>query len=307
MRAAVADLLFELAVADERIVFVGSDLGAGAMEQMRRRLPARFFMEGISEQYIIGMAAGLAMDGLLPYVSSIATFITRRCYEQIALDVCLQNLPVRMLGNGSGLAYGPLGPTHLALDDLAILRACPNLALLAPGDRWEARELLRQTVSYPGPVYLRLGPTAPPDLPPRDQPVIGTPVILRAGGDVALVSLGTMTVVALAAADLLAERGIGARLVHVHSLAPLDHAALLSAISGVPLACTVEEHSVTGGLGSCVAELLASSRQSGRLRRIGLPAGVLAGASPRPDTLVRHGLDPAAIAEAVRAELAAMT
>ena len=120
MRKTCLDMVHQLAKEDEKIVFIGSDLGAGTLSEMQKEMPERFFMEGVTEANIIGMAAGLAMDGFLPYVNTISTFITRRCYEQVAIDLCLHNLPVKLIGNGGGLVYAPLGPTHLAIEDIAI-------------------------------------------------------------------------------------------------------------------------------------------------------------------------------------------
>ena len=130
MRKTSLNCLYELAQQDDRVVFVGSDLGAGVLDEMKREFPERFLMEGVSEQHIIGMAAGLAMEGFNPYVNTIATFLTRRCFEQIAMDLCLHDLPVRLIANGGGLVYAPLGPTHLAIEDFAILRALPNMTII---------------------------------------------------------------------------------------------------------------------------------------------------------------------------------
>lgn len=127
MRVTFGEELVKLARDDERVVFIGSDLGHGAMEEFRRHHPRRFFMEGVSEQYVMGMAAGLALDGFIPFIASIATFITRRCHEQIRIDVCLHELPVRIVGIGGGLVYAPLGPTHTAVDDWALMRGVPNI------------------------------------------------------------------------------------------------------------------------------------------------------------------------------------
>ncbi|MFM8688960.1 MAG: transketolase, partial [Acidimicrobiaceae bacterium] len=123
MRKTALDCVYKLSKIDERVVFVGSDLGPGVLDKMKTEFPDRFFMEGVSEQYIIGMAAGLAMEGFIPYVNTIATFLTRRCYEQIAVDLCMSDLPVRLIASGGGGVYAPLGPTHLAIEDIAIMRA----------------------------------------------------------------------------------------------------------------------------------------------------------------------------------------
>ena len=133
MRKTCLDMVYELAQSDERVVFIGSDLGAGTLDSMRDTMPDRFFMEGVTEANIIGMAAGMALEGYIPYVNTIATFLTRRCYEQVALDLCLHNLPVRLIASGGGLVYAPLGPTHLAVEDLAIMRALPNMTAVRAG------------------------------------------------------------------------------------------------------------------------------------------------------------------------------
>jgi len=134
MRATCLKQVHALAKRDERVVFIGSDLSPGLLADMKREMPERWFMEGITEQNVVGMAAGFAMEGFIPYVNTIATFITRRCYEQVAVDLCLHDLPVRLIGNGGGLVYAPLGPTHLAIEDIAIMRALPNMAVVAVCD-----------------------------------------------------------------------------------------------------------------------------------------------------------------------------
>src|SRR5438132_7030747 len=156
MRNTCLNMVYELAKQDERVVFIGSDLSPGLLAGMKRDMPSRYFMEGITEQNIIGMAAGLAMEGYVPYVNTIATFITRRCYEQVAIDLCLHNLPVRLIGNGGGFVYAPLGPTHLAIDDIAIMRALPNMTVVAVCDAKEMVRLMNSTLDWPSPIYIRL-------------------------------------------------------------------------------------------------------------------------------------------------------
>ena len=134
MRKTSLDCVYELAKSNNNVVFIGSDLGPGLLQNMKQEMPDRYFMEGVSEQFIIGMAAGLAMEGFIPYINTIATFLTRRCYEQIALDLCLQNLPVRLIASGGGVVYAPLGPTHLAVEDIAIMRVLPNMTIVCPCD-----------------------------------------------------------------------------------------------------------------------------------------------------------------------------
>src|SRR5258706_10041830 len=138
MRKRSLDMVHALARRDERVVFIGSDLSPNLLGEMKKEFPSRYYMEGIAEANVVGMAAGMAMEGFIPYVNTIATFITRRCYEQVAVDLCLHDLPVRLIGNGGGLVYAPLGPTHLAIEDMAIMRALPNMAA---GAVWQPAQI----------------------------------------------------------------------------------------------------------------------------------------------------------------------
>src|SRR5947208_6234743 len=152
---------------------------------MREEMPGRAFMEGVSEAHVIGMAAGMAMEGYIPYVHTIATFITRRCYEQVAVDLCLHNLPVRLIGNGGGLVYAPLGPTHLAIEDIAIMRALPNMTVVSVCDAEEMKRLINQSLDHPGPIYIRVAKGHDPIVTTDTEPfVIGKAVSMREGSDV---------------------------------------------------------------------------------------------------------------------------
>src|ERR1044071_8103799 len=157
MRKRSLDMVHTLAKRDERVVFIGSDLSPKLLGEMKNEVPSRYYMEGIAEANIIGMAAGMAMDGFITYVNTIATFITRRCYEQVAVDLCLHDLPVRLTGNGGGLVYAPLGPTHLAIEDIAIMRALPRMTVTAVCDAEEMTRLMDATLEWPHPIYIRLG------------------------------------------------------------------------------------------------------------------------------------------------------
>jgi len=274
MRAACLDMVYELAKQDERIVFIGSDLGVGAMARFKAEMPGRFFMEGISEAHVVGMAAGMAMEGRIVYVNTIATFLTRRCYEQLAVDLCLHQANVRLLATGAGLAYAPLGPTHQAIEDLAILRALPGMTVLAPADATEMRRLLPLTVAHPGPIYIRQGKGGDPVVTPPDQDfAIGRLYPLRPSRDFLFITTGTMAKTALDAARLLEERGLDAGVVHVPTLKPLDTEGLRMLMEPVRGVITLEEHTILGGLGSAVAEVLAEAGFDSpkRFRRMGIP------------------------------------
>ena len=156
MRKTSLNCIHDLAKHDDRVLFIGSDLGPGVLEDMKQAIPERFFMEGVSEQHIIGMSAGLAMEGFIPFVDTIATFLTRRCFEQIVVDLCLHDLPVRLIANGGGAVYAPLGPTHLAVEDISIMRVLPNMTVVAPCDASEMKRMMMSTLEWPHPMYIRL-------------------------------------------------------------------------------------------------------------------------------------------------------
>jgi len=209
MRRTALDQVHELARRDPRVLFIGSDLGAGTLDGFRQEFPERFLMEGIAEQNIIGMAAGLAMEGFVPYVNTIATFLTRRCFEQVAVDLCLHRLPVRLIGNGGGLVYAALGPTHIAAEDIALMRALPNMTVVVPADADEMARLIPETLEWPGPIYIRLARGGDPVVSrPGDGFEIGKAILLREPGEVLLIAAGVMVSRALEAEPLVEiERG----------------------------------------------------------------------------------------------------
>ncbi len=272
MRKTALQVVTELARRDGRVVFVGSDLGVGTLSDFQKEMPDRFYMEGISEAAVIGMAAGLAMDGWVPYVNTIATFLTRRCYEQVVLDLSLHHLPVRLIGNGGGLVYAPLGPTHQATEDLAIMRAVPNMTVLAPADAEEMRRLMLETLPLTGPVYVRVAKGGDPIVTtPEQHQGLGKAVAAKEGKNVLLATTGICLGLAREAATKLEERGLSVCIRHFHTVKPFDTEGLLKAVDGKRAVVTVEEHSVIGGLGGAVAEALAEAGCCARLRRVGLP------------------------------------
>lgn len=308
MRQTAVNMVEELARRDERVVFIGSDLSPGLLKTMQNDMPERFFMEGVSEQHVIGMAAGLAMEGYVPYVNTIATFLTRRCFDQLAIDVCMENLPVRLLANGGGLVYAPLGPTHLAFEDMALLRALPNMAIVAPCDAEEMRRVMNASLDWPGPLYIRMAKGGDPVVSRAELGfAIGRAIPLKKPGEVVMISTGAMANRALAAADLLAEAGISAGVLHCHTVKPLDEAAVSDAIAGTRLAVTIEEHTRIGGLGSAVADLLAERDVRPSLLRLALPDAWPEGYGSQDHLLELAGLQPAQIAERVRTRLAGGT
>ena len=274
MRQTCLNMVYELDKKDDRIFFLGSDLGIGTLDNFKREMPGRFFMEGVSEQNIIGMAAGLALEGKIVYFNTIATFITRRCFEQIVLDLCLHNLKVRLIGNGGGLVYAPLGPTHLAIEDIAIFRAIPRMTIVAPADADEMRRFMPMTVDHPGPIYIRLAKGGDPSITNDQIPFeIGKAYPMREGRDALIATTGIMLKPALDAAATLDQSGIQATVLHIPTVKPLDTRVLLDYASPVSIIVTAEEHNVIGGLGSAVAETIAEANFAipKRFKRIGIP------------------------------------
>src|SRR4051812_15956390 len=229
MRETCLDQVYELAKRDPRVVFIGSDLGVGTLKKFKEEMPERFFMEGISEQHVVGMAAGMALEGAVVYVNTISTFLTRRCFEQVAVDVCLHNLDVRLIGNGGGLVYAPLGPTHLAIEDISIFRALPNMTIVAVADAEEMKRLMPQTVDHEGPIYIRLAKGYDPVVTNDAVPFqIGKGLAMREGRDVLLVTTGITLKVAQEAAKMLALEGIECAILHMPTIKPLDQEQLLA-------------------------------------------------------------------------------
>ncbi|CAA7614517.1 transketolase family protein [Magnetospirillum sp. SS-4] len=305
MRNTSLNKVHELARRDSRVVFIGSDLGVGTLKAMKAEMPERFFMEGVAEQNVVGMAAGMAMDGLIPYVNTIAPFITRRCYEQVAVDVCVHNLPVRLIANGGGVVYAPLGPTHLAIEDFAILRALPNMAVVAVSDAEEMKRLMDVSLDWPGPLYIRLAKGGDPVISqPTDDFRIGRAILRRPPGRVLMVATGATTERCLRAAEILAAGGVESGVLHMHTIKPLDVGALLSLVPGRDLLVTVEEHLLAGGLGSAVLETLVDAGVSlPKVVRLGIPDAFTREYGSQETMFETFGLTAGQIAERVRTAL----
>lgn len=297
MRQRALKCIEALARENPKLLFIGSDLGAGVLAGLKAHAPAQFFMEGIAEQHVIGMAAGLAMEGFTPFVHTIATFLTRRCYEQLAIDVCLENLPVRLLASGGGVVYAPLGPTHIALDDLALLRVLPNMTIVAPSDAEEMARLMEASLDWPGPLYIRFAKGGDKVISrPELGFKIGRAIQIAQGADVLLVGCGVASTAALDAADRLRATGVAASVLHMHTVKPIDAEALIEAAMGVRQIVTVEEHSRIGGLGSAVLEALSDAGLMRPVLRLGFADRFVEGYGSQGHLLAKEGLTPEAIA-----------
>lgn len=306
MRKTALNCIYDLAKTNPKIVFIGSDLGPGVLDEMKINMPSNFYMEGVSEQHIIGMSAGLAVEGFIPYVNTIATFLTRRCFEQIAMDLCLHNLPVRLIANGGGLVYAPLGPTHLATEDFAILKTLPNITIMAPCDALEMKELMKCTVDWPHPIYIRLGKGGDEiisDL--KNEFKIGKAIILKEPDQGLFISTGVMSQLTIQACEILKDEGIICGVMHMHTIKPLDEVSLKKWIPKVKAVVSVEEHFRTGGMGSSILEFL-NDKMNDKLvnfSRIGIPDQFTQNYGSQKSLLNEVNITPESIAREMKLRL----
>ncbi len=292
--------LERLAARDSSIVLLTGDLGFSLLEGFQKKFPSRFYNAGIAEQSMIGISAGLALCGAKPFVYSIVPFLTMRCFEQIRIDVAQQDLPVRLVGAGAGFSYGTDGVTHHSIEDVAIMRVLPNMAVVSPADSFEAVSALRESQKLRGPVYFRLSETSGRLYKPPASFEIGRAIPVRKGADATAFCTGPVLKNVLLAAEFLEEeRGVSVEVFSVHTVKPLDAAAVLAAAEKqVPL-FSVEEHSVVGGLGSAVAEVLAPLEQKPPLHILGLPDEFQTTIGSRDFLLEKAGLSAQKIAETI--------
>lgn len=305
MRNEFVDELVALAEADERVMLLTGDLGFMVLEEFQRRFPDRFVNCGVAEQNMVGVATGLAEAGYVPFVYSIATFAALRPYEFIRNGPALHRLPVRIVGVGGGFDYGHNGITHFALEDYAVMRAQPAIATIAPADAEQARAALRATAELPGPAYFRVSKRGDelPGLGGRFE--LGRLEVLREGRDVAILAIGSIAHEAVAAADLLADRGVDAAVGLVSSFNPSPVEDVAELLGDVPVAMTIEAHYRDGGLGSLVAETIAERGLSCRLLRAGvtrMPGGESGSQRFLED---RHGLTAPHLARQLEQTLSA--
>lgn len=296
-RKAFAETLIELAASDRRIVAVVNDsVGSSNLKEFRRRFPERLVNVGIAEQNMVGVGAGLANGGLIPFVCGASCFLTGRALEQVKVDLGYSRSNVKLCGMSSGVAYGELGPTHHSIEDLAWTRAIGNLTVIAPADPAETAAAVRAVAEHNGPVFLRLSRMPVPAVHPADYRFeIGRAARLRTGDDVTLIAVGTMVCRALEAAALLERDGVRAAVLNMSTIWPLDRAAVTEAAGRGPVV-TIEEHTVTGGLGGAVAEVVVETRPA-RMRLLGVP-GEFAPTGSAEFLFEHYGLTPEGIRRA---------
>lgn len=280
------ETLVDLAAADDRIVAVVNDsVGSSKLGAFRERFPDRLINVGIAEQNMVGVAAGLAAAGRIPFVSAAAPFLTARAMEQIKVDVAYSDANVKLCGMSPGVAYGALGATHHSIEDLAWLRAIADLTVIVPADRVETEQALRYVAATHGPVFLRISRMPVPDVYPEDYHFeIGKAVVVREGSDVTLAATGTMVARALEAAERLASRAVSARVVSVPTIKPLDVQAVIDAATVTGAIVTIEEATDRGGLGAAIAEVVVQNHPV-PMRLLGIPTFAPTGPT---DWLLEH-------------------
>ncbi len=301
-RDSFAATMESLAAADPRIVTVVSDsVGSSKLAGFKQKWPERMVNVGIAEQTVVAVGAGLANGGKVPFVSAAACFLSARALEQIKADIAYSNVNVKLIGQSSGVAYGELGPTHHSIEDMAWLRLFNNLTLIVPADPWQTEQAIRAAAAMDGPVFVRVSRMPVPALERRNASFeIGKAETLVEGDDIAIIANGTMVHRAVAAAKTLAGEGIHARVVNMATVNPLDEAAILAAAETGAIV-TVEEHSVRGGLGGAIAEIVTANTPV-PMRIMGFPGFVPTGSA---EWLMEHfGLTETGIAEAARQTVA---
>ncbi|MCD6518619.1 MAG: transketolase family protein [Anaerolineae bacterium] len=301
-RDAYGEALVEVGRAHPEVVVLDADLYKSTRTvYFRDAFPERFIDIGIAEADMVSTAAGMAASGLIPYCNSFAIFLTAHCYDQIRIQIAYPNLHVILAGSSAGLTQGPDGASHQSLEDIALMRMLPNMRVLVPADGVEARAMtLAAAAKIDGPVYLRLGRYPVPDVLDKEYRFqLGKAVVLRQGPDLTLIACGHMVNVALQAAELLANRQVQATVINMSTIKPLDREAVLWAMNATPLVVTIEEHSILGGLGGAVAEVMAEDGYGARLIRLGT-RDVFGESGTADELLEKHGLTPVAIAERLR-------
>lgn len=298
--AAYAKALLEVAGQDERIFCLTADLMHPFMiEEFLLRYPDRFFNLGVAEQNTMGIAAGLATCGKIPFVHTYTPFMVMRSCEQMRTDVCYPRLNVKMAGMCSGINMGVGGATHHSVEDIAILRAIPNMTLLSPADAAEIEKAVHAAARHEGPTFIRFGRFPAPVVYEEDVPFeLGKAITLREGKDISLLATGLMVSRALTAADLLAKDGISARVVNIHTIKPIDREAIVKAARETGAIVTAEEHNIMAGFGAAVAEVIVEENPV-PVRRVGIE-DTFCGLGPTEDMYQKWGLTANNIAQAAR-------
>lgn len=291
LRDACFEELRTIAAADRSVIVLTDDMGAFALEQLKRELASQYFNMGIAEQNIVSVAAGLALGGKRPFIYGISTFVTMRCYEQIRVDLCCMNLPVTIIGSGAGFTYGSDGPTHHATQDVAIMRALPEMTIYNPSDAVLTAGVVRRAYEDPGPKYIRIEKGVLPRLYNGGQDFRRGFAILKTGRDMMLAATGFMVHKAARVSEELRQHGLDVGVLDLYRIKPVDAKALWEALRPARRLAILEEHSLIGGVSSLLCEMQADEDPRRPILRFGLPDTHCYEYGNREWMLTRHGLD----------------
>lgn len=297
MRQALLEELTKLMYEDPSVFLVTTDTGFHVFDEFQKQFAARYLNVGISEAAMIGMAAGMALEGRKVFVYGIVPFVTLRCLEQIRVDLCYMPSPVKIIGVGGGLTYGPAGGTHHSIEDIAVLCALPNMTVLCPGDPGEVRGALRASLALSGPCYLRIGKSGEERVHPGPLPCfeIGRAIRVRDGSGIGLIATGNMLPTAARVRERLAAQGLQPALLSMHTVKPIDVEAIRSLAGHCRLLVTIEEHNIIGGLGAMVGGVLADENLPNTLLRCGIPDVYACKAGSQDFLRQEYGLTPEAL------------
>ncbi|OGI16905.1 MAG: 1-deoxy-D-xylulose-5-phosphate synthase [Candidatus Melainabacteria bacterium RIFOXYA12_FULL_32_12] len=272
MRDAFTRNLKELFHKDENMFFITSDTGYKVLDEFQETFPDRYLNIGISEANMIGVAAGLALSGKKVFTYAIAPFITLRCFEQIRVNLCFQNLPVFLVGIGGGLTYGAGGATHHTIEDIAVLNSLPNMTIICPGDPVEVELAMQKMSEVQGPVYLRLGKSGEKVIHQQSPKFeIGKGIKVLQGNDVAIITTGNMLETGYTVCEMLTHQGLNPGLISMHTVKPIDKNLIEETAKQYKLIVTIEEHNVIGGLGSSVSDVITERDLNVRFKKFGIP------------------------------------
>lgn len=308
MRTAFIETIEKLAARDRRIFLLNGDLGFSVLEPMNKRFPERSLNMGVAEANMISVAAGLAMSGKIVFVYSIVPFVTARVFEQVRNDIGLHNANVKIVGVGSGLTYGQLGPTHHSIEDIALMRTIPGMTVFAPGDPMETRLVTEAAAKIKGPVYIRIGKKGEPAVhAKKPQFQVGKGILVRRGKHLAILAVGNMLKTAVDAAAILEQKKKGVEVISFPTVKPLDVPLVKNISKKFQAIFTLEEHSIIGGFGSAVAEVIAEEKIRPKIfARFGIRDRITFRSGSQEYLRRLHGLAPEQIAKTIEIMLKKM-
>lgn len=269
MRFAVIQAIYEEAVKNKDVFFITGDLGHANEQDFKDKIPNQYLNAGLSEQNIVGVAAGLALSGKKVFIYSIVPFITMRCYEQVKADLCYQNLDVTIIGIGGGFIYGQYGNTHCSIEDIAVMRVLPNMKIVCPANPHDATLLINQVIKMKGPTYIRIGRGKEPMPHELYDLTFGKGAIRRSGTDITFFCTGTTLSEVEKSAELLQQRGVSAEIIHLHTVKPIDTNLIRDRAAKRKAIFTIEDHSIIGGLGGALAEIISEDSSKPLFKRFG--------------------------------------